>query len=445
MITARTARPAAVACLLALLGGLVPACGGGEEPKVASAAQPAAGAAASKGAQPVGKGAPGAKGGASARLAYQAGLQHLMKGDPEKARAELRRAVELDAKMSEARFQLGKLELHLSSQNVGSQARDLDVLDRGVTQLEAARDLEPANDHYWYWLGRAYFLRDQPEQALVALQKAVELNPKHGPGWKKLGLVLKDAGRTEEARASFKNAIEVDPSEAGAYFQLGQTLEALSQLAEAREAYEKSIALDPTSPEVFGRLTQVCAMLGDGACEERARTGMEAWAEYDQKLQRRRRAVNQNPGDAAALRRLGEMFFEVGHWEEALAWFLKAIHIEPKDALTHLYCGVANRHMRDYAAAANHLREAEFLAPDMLDPKLELLQLHADSGDEATFVELLASVEEAAVADGASLFALGELCASVGRGADAERLFGKAKALGITSAAPAAPAPADGE
>jgi tetratricopeptide (TPR) repeat protein len=449
MKTARTAFPAAVVpCLLALAGAFAPACGGGEtEPK------PAAGAAAKGGAAeagaPAGKGAKGAaqkpKGAASAMVAYQNALQLLLQGDPPKAREELVRAVELDPKLSEARFELGKLELHLSSQIIGSQARDLDVLDHGVTELEAARDLEPANDHYWYWLGRAYGLQKQPEKALAALQKAVELNPKHGPAWKKLGNLLRDAGRMEEARASFLKAIEIDPNEAGAYFQLGQSLEMLSKLPDAREAYEKSIALDPTSPEVFQRLTLVCAMLGDAEGEARARTGMDAWKEYDEKLQRRRRAVNQKPGDAAALRRLGEMYFEVGNWEESLDWFLKAIHIDPKDSLTHLYCGVAKRHMRDFASSANHLKEAEFLAPDMLDPKLELLQLYGESGDEASLGELLASVEEAAVADGASLFALGEVCQGLGRGPDAERLFGKAKALGVTEAAPAAAAPTEGQ
>ena len=206
----------------------------------------------------------------------------------------------------------------------------------------------------------------------------------------------KEAGETEAAKASFEKAIEHDPEEAGARFQLGQTLEAMSDLEGARKAYEESIELDPTSPEVFGCLTKVCAQLGDAEGEEQARAGMERWKAYDQKLMRRRYAVNQNPGDAAALRRLGEMYFEVGKWEESLDWFLKAIYIDPLDGLTHLYCGVARRHMRDFPNALNHLKEAEFLAPDNLDPKLQLLYLYADSEDEASFIELLASVEEAA-------------------------------------------------
>ena len=128
-------------------------------------------------------------------------------------------------------------------------------------------------------------------------------------------------------------------------------------------------------------------------CEARANTGMESWRAYDEKLQRRRRAVNQNPGDAAAVRRLGQMYFDVGKWEEALEWFVKAIHIDPKDGLAHLYCGAARRQLGDHENALNHLKEAEFLAPDYLDPKLELLRLYADTEDEAAAKELVTAVE----------------------------------------------------
>ena len=80
------------------------------------------------------------------------------------------------------------------------------------------------------------------------------------------------------------------------------------------------------------------------------------------------------------------------------------------------------------------LKEAEFLAPDLLDPKLELLRLYRESDDEPALVETLAAVESAAAADGASLFALGEVCQELERPDDATRLFDKARALGVTAA-----------
>jgi hypothetical protein len=89
--------------------------------------------------------------------------------------------------------------------------------------------------------------------------------------------------------------------------------------------------------------------------------------------------------------------------------------------------------------------ESEFLAPDNLDPKLELLRLYALTKDEKSLGEKLAAVEEAAAEDGEALYALAEVCAEIARAEDAQRLFGKAAAKGVTSAPEAAPAPAEGE
>jgi tetratricopeptide (TPR) repeat protein len=444
MIQARTAFPSALVALALLAAG----CGesapdGASKPAAVAAAKSAPDGAKAPAGAGAAKGGKGAKGTASAVLAYQTGQQLLLKGDPKKAETEFERAVGLDPRMSEALYELGKLEVHLSSQNVGSQARDLDVLDKGIAALEKARDLEPSNDQYWFWVGRARFLKNDTEGAMTNLKKAVELNPKHAGAWKALGIAQKGHAQTEDARASFQKAIESDPKDAGSFFQLGQSLEELNDLANARAAYEKSIALDPTEPDVFGRLLKVCATLGDSACEARARAGMESWTEYDKQLQQARRKVNQNPGDPKALRRLGIMYFDVAKWEEALEWFMKSIHIDPKDAKTHLYCGATRRHLKDFVTAANHLKEAEFLAPDNLDPKLELLRLYADSEDTASLEELLGKIEGEAAADGSSLYALGEVMDEIGRKDDAARLYGKAKELGVT--APAASAPADAE
>src|SRR5262249_16414040 len=154
---------------------------------------------------------PSADEGSSATIAYQSGLQLLLKGDPKKALTAFQRAVELDPKMAQAHYELGKLQFHLSSQNVGSYMRDHDILDQSIAALTKARDLEPNNDDYWYWLGRAQFLKKDSADALAAFTKAVTLNPKHAGAWKALGIAPVDASQTEQAKEGFQHPIASAP------------------------------------------------------------------------------------------------------------------------------------------------------------------------------------------------------------------------------------------
>ncbi|NOT29914.1 MAG: tetratricopeptide repeat protein [Planctomycetes bacterium] len=406
---------------------LLPACGGDDPAKT-----PVTPRSTERGGA---KGAEGAleAGASSAMLAYEMGLQHLQKGEVEKAETEFGRALQLDPKMAEACFELGKLKVQQSSQQVWSKSRDLDVLGEGVALLAKACELEPANDQYLFHLGRAHYLKDDLDGARLHLGKAVELNPKLVGGWKALGRAQVDAGETEAGRDSYLRALELNPNDAAAHFLLGQALEVLSDLAGARVAYEKSVALEPSEYEVYGRLSQVCGKLGDAEGEAKANAGRQQWVAFDEQLTRRQKAVNQNPSDGAALRRLGEMYLEIGDWEKAQGLFKGAILIDRRDWRAHLWRGVALRHMKE-KGAIDHLKEAEFLAPDVLDPKLELLRLYAERRDDANLDALLRAVEGEAAADGNSLFTLGEVCREVGREEDAKRLFAKAAALGVTEA-----------
>ncbi len=437
MMTTKTSpfsfRSGAVAGSVALLLAALSACGGDD----AGPGKPSATAQA-----PSGKAAASELVGSSATLAYQTGREHLEKGDFEKAQAEFERAIQLDPKVAEVHFELGKLLVQQSNQKVWAKARDLDILGKGIAELTRAVELEPGSDPYLFHLGRAYYLKDDLENAKLYLGKAVASNPKSGGAWKALGQAQVDGGQTELGRDSFRHALEANPEDANAHYKLAQALEVLGDLAGARADYEKSIELDPTAYEVHGRLSQVCGKLGDAEGESKARVGMDRWKEFDERLQRRTKAVNQSPDSAVALRRLGEMYFEIGDWEKALEWFLRAIHIDTRDWRAHLFSGVCRRHQKDYIYATKFLKEAEFLAPDVLDPKLELVRLYADKKDDASLDQLVRTFEAEAAQDGDSTYFMAEVCREVGREEDAKRLFGKAAALGVTET-PTAPALAE--
>jgi tetratricopeptide (TPR) repeat protein len=416
----RPGRGSAVPRLLAVLGLLascaLASCSGSEdEAPAAKVSSP----------ERAGDPKPAREGGTSpsAKLAYQTALNWLVKSDPEKARAEFERAIELDPKMADAHFELGKLLVLKSSANVGSTTRDRDILDAGIAALARASELVPENDDYAYWLGRAYDIGNQKDKALEHLRRAVELNPENGAAHKRLGMVHMEDSALEVARDCFQKAIECEPDDAGAHYQLGQVLELLADEPGARAAYERAIELDRSKPEPYLQLSKILAKQGDEEGAARNEEEFKRWSKFDRDLDALSMAVGQNPQNAAALVKLGEQFFAVQKWPEALEWFQRAIHLEPRNVQAHFYCGIIQRKLGNHAAATNHLKEAEFLEPDSLDPKLELVRLYAETKDEAALVDVLAQIEEEAQRDALAMLALGLVCDEIGRPADAKRFL----------------------
>ncbi len=390
--------------------------------------------------QPVAASAGPRTGTAKALAACEAGVELLVRGETGKAQVEFARARELDPLLAEAHFYTGQLEVQLSGRVVDSTdmsfaRRNLEVLERGIAALTRAVELAPERAEFVETLGRAYHQADDLVNARRWLERAVELDPAGSTAWKRLGMVYLALPETALAKAAFERSLELEPKDANSAFHLGQVLEVQRDFAGARVAYERAIQNNPTQHEFYGKLIAVLERLGDAAGADAAQARLEHWRNYDAKVQRRQRVVDKAPRDAAALRRLGEVYLEGERWKSATDWCTKAVLVDPKDAQAHLCCAIARRELEEYAAAEKHLREAEYHAPDLLDTQIEFVRLYAATGDAGALGAVVAKVEAKAAADGATLFDLGTVCREVGREAEAARLLGKAQALGVTAPA----------
>ena len=187
--------------------------------------------------------------------------------------------------------------------------------------------------------------------------------------------------------------------------------------------------VDRIRPEPYLALSQILAKQGDSEGSAAAEAEFKRWSNFDRQLSALTQAANQNPKDAKALFKLGEQYFAGEKWNEALEWFQRSIYVDPKNAHAHFYCGILRRKLGDHAAATNHLKEAEFLEPDSLDPKLELIRLYAETSDENGIQEVFKKVETEAAEDPVAMRELGIVCAEVGRAEDARRFLDKAIAL----------------
>ena len=140
---------------------------------------------------------------------------------------------------------------------------------------------------------------------------------------------------------------------------------------------------------------------------------------YDTKLKNRQRQLHKTPDDPDALVRLGEMYFVVENWDEALAYFQRAVLVAPEHALAHMYCGAVARATGDFETAERHLRESAALAPEFVDPQLELAQLYARMEDGARLAEALERAGDTAGTNPDAHVLVAYACFELGRADDA--------------------------
>jgi tetratricopeptide (TPR) repeat protein len=104
------------------------------------------------------------------------------------------------------------------------------MMEDGLRELDAARDLDPDDASIRYERGVALALAGRREAAIDELYRAVDLDP--GDGWAHvvLGLLLFDDGRGEEAAGVLEEGARLRPEDVEA-----QLLAALSAAAAGAE------------------------------------------------------------------------------------------------------------------------------------------------------------------------------------------------------------------
>ncbi len=205
----------------------------------------------------------------------------------ERAKAEARRALQLDETLAEAHTSLGWVTFIYDWDWVSARrelSRALELNPRysvarqwyswflmAMGQREAALaegriaiELDPASVSIRRSMGWLQYYARQPEAALEHLRRALAMNPTSEENHRLLGLAYLQLGRYDDAAAALREAIAVSGSSALAVAGLGAVAAARGRVEEARAMIEE-LAEDATrryvSPVAFA---MVHAALGEG-------------------------------------------------------------------------------------------------------------------------------------------------------------------------------------
>jgi tetratricopeptide (TPR) repeat protein len=216
--------------------------------------------------------------------------------------------------------------------NLGTVYFDSQQFDRAVPVLEEAVQIEDADAHAHFYLGRICARRleepRQAEKAVYHLLRAAQMQPDYSRPWMTAATVLERMGYPSEAAACLRRAIAGECQSDAPYVRLGQLLELQGRHAERRMILKQYAAVRD---------------------HDLTRTGLE-------------KQTRDNPRDAARRYALGDLLLREGRPETALPELLAAAGMRPGWKAAHArladVCAVLGyddlREETEHAASSSH-------------------------------------------------------------------------------------------
>ncbi|MSR61675.1 MAG: tetratricopeptide repeat protein [Planctomycetes bacterium] len=273
-----------------------------------------------------------AKPGPEAQAAYDRARSIYQAGDGPAALVEARRAVELAPGWLEARMQLGKLALTLSSVNFGTATREQTLFRESIAQFEAAHRFAPLDVEVSYWWGHAFFSNKQYAEAIPHFEHALGLDPQHKLAQKELALAQVAEGNSAQAKVALQRARELLPKDDEVLFQLGLQLKDEDELDGAIALFQEAVRLNPAHAGPRTQLVALYQRLGREADAQKAAEDLARSKEFAKRLSQATKRAEQNPRDPAALAEVGALYLELDMLDAGRSWVERALRLDPQGA-----------------------------------------------------------------------------------------------------------------
>lgn len=331
-----------------------------------------------------------------ARLIHQLGNRN---GDAQEARDAIQKA--LDYWPDEPNWHTLAAEICQKNDPAGG----FPDISAAIAHLEQAITFDPHNWQNYLALGKVYQSYKFTPQAIQILIQACQLAPEKVEIWQWLAKSYRDAKRFKDAKASLDHALELSPEDNMITLLRGEIAFQEQEYPDAAKLAQAALEKKPDDPG--GLLLLVRALSGMGKTSEaqalldkdlphtvdtiplfleRARiVGHEKG--FQAAVQALREVIERFPDHPAAIGQLAECLAEAGNNKEAMVAAQQALrvgHNLPSEfsfdehARMHFLLGRLLRETGQLDQAIQHLTEAIHLAPDFVEPYLELGQTHLD-------------------------------------------------------------------
>jgi tetratricopeptide (TPR) repeat protein len=308
---------------------------------------------------------------------------------------------------------------------------------------------EPTNASEYFERGRAYFLRQEWDKAIVDFGEAMKRDPKYrGLALANRALAYVWTDEFEAAQKDLDAALALEPKEPVIYRARGFMAQKKTAYKEAIEAYGKSLELEPNNDFAFGRRAESYAALNETdlalADAAAALKLSPQWIDLyvlranlllrqgkrDLAVAEADAALAANPDIAYAHVAAAAIYSRLQKREQAMRAYDRALDLEPSP---FIYLNRSfNRPKEDKAGRFADLDAALKLDPKDSDALAAKARLQVETGDNAGAIATLSRAIEAGAGDWRFLATRGIALARTGKSDQAEKDFAavRAKALG---------------
>lgn len=197
----------------------------------------------------------------------------------------------------------------------------------------------------------------QLEQAELALKTAIELSPEYAEAYNNLGIVYKKRDDLDRAMQHFQKAAGLNPDYASAYNHMASVHITRGEYDQAIQAADRAIKKERTFADAIFNKGLAWFLKGQGETQEGARRSAYQQAEKQFSL-----ATQLNPTLTIAHKNMGDLYTELGNYEQAAIRYRLALEDNPRSVETWRQLANVYRLMGDTARAQNATAKANDVA-----------------------------------------------------------------------------------
>lgn len=230
-------------------------------------------------------------------------------------------------------------------------------IEKAIAEARNALKIDAKNIQAHYLLGRLFYTKGDYEAALPELENTIVNQPDFDSAYA-LGVTYLNLKQPDRAKLLFEELLTaLQENKNGLRVLFGRAYEAAGYYEEAEREFKQELAINPKTPKAHFFIGYI--ILQHGGSERLA----EAGKEFDLELQI-------SPQDFYANFFRGVVASSESEHPKAIGYLQKAISVKPTTAEAYLFLGQSQIETGDTAAAEKNLRRAIELSPDKKDFQL---------------------------------------------------------------------------